>query len=220
MHELEKRVVARFVAERLPDVELLGLGSGTTVAKFIEELAKAEKYPKVIVSSNQIREVAESWGFDVLNEFDDLRPEITVDGADEIDPKGNLTKGGGGALLREKLLALNSERYVVIADHRKLVRRLGERFKIPIEVIPFGYKWTLRALEDLLGVRPTLRTVNDSPFFTDNGNYILDLPITVDRPSEVEAMLKRITGVVEVGIFVGLADEIYVAEGESVRKVK
>ncbi len=216
--EEEKRAVARHVAEMIPDVEVLGLGSGTTVAKFVEELVNLGKRPKVVVTSSQIERVAKAHGLTVVELEDEV--EITVDGADEVDPKGNLTKGGGGALLREKVLANSSKRYIIIADHTKLVDRLGTKTPIPVEIVPYGFKVTISALERMFGVKPKLRKLMDRPFVTDNGNFIVDLPIRVERPSEVETSIKVMNGVVDVGIFTGMADEIYVAKGNKVLRYK
>ncbi len=216
--EEEKRLVAKYVAEMLPEVEVLGLGSGTTVAKFVEEMARLGKRPKVIVTSSQIENVARKHGFKIVELEDTV--EITVDGADEIDPKGNLTKGGGGALLREKILANSTERYVVIADHTKLVDELGSRTPIPVEIVPFGFKQTIRALSSKFGVSPKLRLKGEMPYVTDNGNYIVDLPLRVKRPSEIESSIKLMNGVVEVGLFIGMANEIYIAEGKRVFRYK
>lgn len=221
MLEMEKRIVAREALKLISDVELIGLGSGSTVAIFVEELARSEHAPKlaVIPSSRQIEGVARSLGLKVVYP-DERRPDVTIDGADEVDRSLNLLKGGGGALLREKVLAFNSEIYVVIVDHTKLVDRLCSKRALPIEVLPYGVSWTVDKLERELNCSAELRMSGGSPFTTDNGNFIVDLRCPpLDDPGSIEREIKRIPGVVEVGIFSGLADCVYVASGTEVRRL-
>ncbi len=222
MIEFEKRVVAREALKLIGDAKLVGLGSGSTVAIFVEELAKSDRANKisVIPSSKQIEEVASDLGLKVIYP-DDERPEITVDGADEIDSDLNLLKGGGGALLREKVLAYNSSTYVIIADHTKLVERLCSKRALPVEVLPYGASWTLDNLRKRLNCDVGIRMKDLSPFVTDNGNLIADISCPpIDDPASIESEIKGVPGVVEVGIFVGLADLVLVARGSEVKVLR
>jgi len=218
--EMEKRIVARYVVDLVEGVELLGLGSGTTVAAFVEELASSHLASglKVIPSSSQIEKVAKENGLNVVDaEYG--RPELTIDGADEIDSQLNLLKGGGGALVREKILAVNSDYYVIIADHSKVVNLLCTRKPLPVEALPYGLSWTIDLLESALNAKATLRRDNRKIFISDNGNYIIDLKCSpLEDPEAVEKQLKLCPGVVDVGIFTDLADEVYVAFGNEVKR--
>ncbi|MEM0016927.1 MAG: ribose-5-phosphate isomerase RpiA [Candidatus Korarchaeum sp.] len=219
--EVEKRVAAREALELVRGVDLLGLGSGSTVAVFVEELAKSEHASRlsVIPSSRQIEGIARSFGLKVVYP-DRERPEVTIDGADEVDRNLSLLKGGGGALLREKVLASNSEVYVVIVDHTKLVERLCSKRALPVEVLPYGVRWTIDNLRKELNCDAELRVIGGSPFVTDNGNFIVDLRCPpLEDPLSLEREIKRIPGVVEVGIFNDLADCVYAASGAEVRKL-
>ncbi len=220
--EYEKRVVARKALELLKKerVELLGLGSGTTVAAFVEELAKSDLVAKIkaIPSSSQIEAEARRHGLTLVDpEYG--KPDLTIDGADEIDGELNLLKGGGGALVREKILATSSDYYLVIADHSKVVNRLCTKRPLPVEVLPYGYLWTKELIEGALNSEARLRYSGDGIFVSDNGNYILDVHCQpLEEPEPVEKLLKLYPGVVEVGIFTELVDEVLVAFGDEVRR--
>jgi ribose 5-phosphate isomerase A len=187
-------------AELLRPGMTVGLGSGRTLWDVI-----AQANPdgiRAVCASSRTEELAREAGFEVAEL--DGRLDLAIDGADEVDPQLGLIKGGGGALLREKLVILAAERFVVVAEESKRVERLGEGCRLPVEVVPFGWRNTRRALEEL-GLSGELR---GEPFVTDEGNYILDCPL----PGEVEleelsAEVKAITGVVEHGLFLGMAAE-------------
>ena len=139
--------------------------------------------------------------------------DLAIDGADEVDPKCNLIKGGGGALLREKIVASASSRVIIVVDETKLVDHLGA-FPLPVEVLPFGWQRTLRRLERL-GCKAALRERGGEPFLTDNGNYILDCRFgRIDDPPGLEQEIDLIPGVVESGLFLGLADLVLVGRRE------
>ncbi len=138
--------------------------------------------------------------------------DLAIDGADEIDPQLNLIKGGGGALLREKVVAAAARRFVVIGDSSKLVPRLGMRFALPVEIVPFALGPVQRRLE-ALGARAQLRLGTHEPFLTDNHNYILDcqFPGGIADPQALQAQIRAIVGVVEHGLFLGMARQALVA---------
>ena len=132
--------------------------------------------------------------------------DLTIDGADEIDPNLQMIKGGGGALLQEKMVAAASRELLILADHTKLVQHLGD-FPLPIEVIPFGWKQVQREIRETYQVEPTLRMLNDQPFISDHGHYILDCPFQqIENPDILTYELNGIPGVVDNGLFVNMAD--------------
>jgi ribose 5-phosphate isomerase A len=201
---------------------LLGLGTGSTAAIFIDllgERVRAGLRVTAIATSSRSRQQAESLGIPVVDELSGPI-DLAVDGADEIDPALNLLKGRGGALVREKLVAVSARRFVVIADRSKLVARLGVGV-LPVELLPFLWRETAHRLEGVAPLTWTLRGGLDSPFVSDNGNLVLDLtlPGGVPDPVALGAQLKGITGVVEHGIFAGLATACLVADPGGVKVI-
>ncbi len=206
----------------IPKKGVLGLGSGSTVALFAKELGQAISdgivNVQVVPSSYQAYQLAIEYGIPLTNL--DINPSLvlTVDGADEVDKDLNLTKGGGGALFQEKVVAFASDRLVIIVDESKLVDSLGTRFEIPVEVLPFALSVVKRKIASM-GVFPTIRMAQRKmgPVVTDNGNFIIDLkfPEPIDEPERVSVVLKMIPGVVETGLFIGMADEIHVGTEDS-----
>lgn len=208
-----KRRAAYKAAEYVTDGMRLGLGTGSTAAHFVtavgEKVAAGMKL-LCVPTSEATRKQAEGLNIPLttLDEIDAL--DLTVDGADEIGPGLSLVKGGGGALLREKVVACASARMIVIADDTKLVKTLGA-FALPIEVIPFGLGATRRAIETVLqdlGLSGplTLRQRDGATFLTDGGHYIIDAALgTIPDPQALADRLVAIPGVVEHGLFLGLA---------------
>jgi ribose 5-phosphate isomerase A len=216
----EKRRAAEYAANLVTDGMTVGLGSGTTAAIVVDLLGRRFSEGLRIVgvpTSDRTAQIAQSYGMPLrrLDERSDL--DITIDGADEVDPDLNLVKGGGGALLREKLVASAAKRFVVIVDESKCVSRLGERAPVPIEVVQFGWPSTRHRLE-LLGLTCELRG-GTQPFTTSNGNYILDCrsqgPIDLADP-EIARSIKLQTGVVEHGLFLRMAHVVVVGTSHSV----
>jgi ribose 5-phosphate isomerase A len=196
----------------------LGLGSGTTAHHFVDLVGKrvaAGLEIRCVATSEATEAQAKALGIPIgsLDQLSEL--DLTVDGADEVDPKLRLIKGGGGALLREKIVASASKRMVVIADSTKLVPQLGA-FPLPIEVVPFGLAATRRHIERAfaqLGLAGPIRLRGgSSPFITDGGHYILDCSLgAIADPEELSQILSPIPGVVEHGLFVGLARAAIIA---------
>lgn len=196
----------------------LGLGSGTTAHRFVDLVGKrvaAGLDVQCVATSEATEAQARALGIPLatLDEIPEL--DLTVDGADEIDPNLRLIKGGGGALLREKIVAAASKRMVVIADSTKLVPRLGA-FPLPIEVVPFGLAATRRHIEHAfaeLGLAGPIRLRGgSSPFVTDGGHYILDCSLdAIQEPEALSRILSPIPGVVEHGLFIGLARAAIIA---------
>jgi ribose 5-phosphate isomerase A len=212
--DLAKRSAAQRAVEAVRPGERLALGTGSTAAFAVRALAA--RFPGVswdcVASSESTATLARTLGFAVRELRGEDRFDRMIDGADEVDDRLNLTKGGGGALLREKLLAELSEHVVIVVDPSKLVPRLGSRALIPVEVVPFARPTVAREIERD-GFSTTVRRETDGrPFRTDNGNEILDLrpAAPLEDPGRAAADLHRHTGVVGVGLFVGLATKVIV----------
>jgi ribose 5-phosphate isomerase A len=213
-----KLAAAQRALELVEPGMLLGIGTGTTARFFITELgARAVgRHVRTVPTSRRSAELARSAGIAVVEEPE--RPiDLAVDGADEIDPLLRLVKGHGGALFREKLVAAAARRFVVVGDGSKLVERLG-RGAVPVEVLPFLWRQTAARLA-ALGPTWTLRGGTEEPYRTDNGNLILDLAFEdgVADPEGTAAAMKAVTGVLEHGLFIGLASAAIVATDDGVR---
>ncbi len=197
------------------------------MAIFAEELGKriseGENDIFVVPSSYQAYQLAIEHNIPLTNL--DLNPELvlTVDGADEVDNNLNLTKGGGGALFQEKVVASASKKLVIIVGESKLVEKLASRFLIPIEVLPFSLGVVRRKIV-AMGIEPMVRQAEKKmgPIVTDNGNFIIDLkfPKPIDDPAKVAIDLKMIPGVVETGLFIGMTDEVHVGKEDGVYILK
>ena len=195
----------------------LGLGSGTTSHFFVRALAEKVRQGLDVVgvpTSNATRELALELGVPLADLDDVPQLDVVIDGPDEIDHDGSMIKGGGACLLWEKIVARSSTKMVVVADDSKLVQTLG-RFPLPIEIVRFGQVSTTRLVRDLLGdfgyadVELTPRMTGSARLVTDSGNYIVDAHLQqVHRPAELTVELNRIPGVVENGLFVGIAHEV------------
>lgn len=209
-----KRAAAARALEAVTDGMRLGLGTGSTAKHFVALLGERVRGGLKVVgvpTSEATRAQAEAEGVPLTTLDETPELDLTVDGADELDSDLRLIKGGGGALLREKIVAAASRRMIVIADGSKRVERLG-RFPLPIEVIPFGLGATRRMIEDTLaqvGSSGNLRlrsASNGGPFVTDGGHYILDADLgRIEDPECLASALVAIPGVVEHGLFIGLA---------------
>ena len=212
--ERAKEAAARRAVEAVRPGEHLALGTGSTASYAVRALA--DRFPGVafdcVASSEATAALARSLGIPVRELRADDRFDRMIDGADEVDDRLNLTKGGGGALLREKLLAGLSREVVILIDPTKLVQFLGERSPIPVEVVPFARATVAHAIaHEGFSVTPR-RTPAGVPYLTDNGNEILDLRPTepLTDPARIAAELRARTGVVEVGLFVGVATQVLV----------
>jgi ribose 5-phosphate isomerase A len=204
----QKRDAAERALAEIDNHMVLGLGSGSTVAIFLKILAaRIQSGLRVtgIPSSRQTAARAGRLGIPLTDFAQHRRIDLTIDGADQIEEGSlNLVKGLGGALLREKIIAAAADRMVVIADATKLVARLGGRTPLPVEIAPFGWQVTIDRLAEI-GAAPLLRRKGEAPFITDNGNYVADCFVDPIAPA-LDRTLKSIVGVVETGLFMGLAD--------------
>lgn len=221
---MKRAAAARAIEFVTPDMKL-GLGTGSTAAHFVDllgEKVKAGLKVLCVPTSEATRAQAESLGIPLTTLDDTPALDLTVDGADEVGPDLSLIKGGGGALLREKIVAGASREMVVIADASKWVGKLG-RFALPIEVVPFGLAATRRAVEAVIGAKPcTLRKGKDGlAFVTDGGHFIIDAAMgEIDDPAALAASLNMIPGVVETGLFIGMARAVILAGADGVRVVQ
>ena len=224
-----KRAAAARALDFVQDGMKLGLGTGSTADIFLELLAERIRAGLKVTgtpTSERTRAKASALSIPVA-ELDALAPlDLVIDGADEADHNLDLIKGGGGALLREKIVAASSARMVVIADESKLVNRLGN-FPLPVEVVAFGHRTTasrIASVAQALGYRqmtPKLRMKDGQPFRTDGGNIIYDCPFReIAHAPSLAAALSTVTGVVEHGLFVGMASHLIIAGAAGVRVIE
>lgn len=215
-----KRAAAERAVELVENGMVLGLGTGTTAAFVIESLAHRVARGLSVVAiptSEHTAEMARRLGIPLTNFGEHRRIDLAIDGADEVERDTlNLVKGHGGALLREKIVAAASKRFIVVVDEEKLVDRLGEHFAIPVELVQFGWQATAAALEKL-GTRPELRQTDGHTFVTDGGNFILDCAFgPIAEPQRLEQSIKMTVGVVESGLFLGRSTAVIVASESGV----
>ena len=211
-NEIKQRVALE-ASQLVKEGMTVGLGSGTTMHWFVQALAERVKNGlqfTAVPTSAEVEKLARENGIvlKALNEVEHI--DLTVDGADEIDPQWNLIKGGGGALLQEKMVASASRKLVIIADHTKLVQHLG-KFPLPLEVVPYNYKHVQRKLEQSYQIRISLRKKNNQPFLTDHGHYTLDCYFNqITDAAALNHDLQVITGVVETGLFINMAGGVLI----------
>jgi ribose 5-phosphate isomerase A len=202
----------------------VGLGTGSTAAWLVQclgELVREEGLRiKGVPTSSRTAALARDVGIDVISLDEAKWLDVTIDGADEYDGNLNLIKGGGGALLQEKIVATASDQMVVIADISKQVETLGH-FPLPVEVIPFGWQTTKALIEemligmDVLGRSTSLRMNGESPYITDEGNHIIDLHLNrIGNPRQLSLVLNQIPGVVENGLFIDICDVVVIGYGD------
>ena len=219
-NEIKQRVALK--ATRLVEPGMtIGLGSGTTMHWFVIALAEQVKEGlqfTAVPTSTEVQKLAEEKGIKLktLNEVETI--DLTIDGADEIDPQWQVIKGGGGALLQEKLVAIASRKLVIIADHTKMVEQLGN-FPLPIEVVPYGWKHVQWRLKQLYKIEVSLREKNNQVFLTDHGHYILDCHFReITDATTLNGELNLIPGVVETGLFIDMVGGLYIGYADGTTK--
>jgi len=216
VEDAKKNAVLKAI-EPVKSGSVVGLGSGSTMAYAVRELARLQRDRKmelsVVPTSYQMEYLAASHGLKIMNLNEVARVDYSIDGADQVEQESlNLVKGGGGALLREKIVDSSARSLVVAVDESKLVPHLGGKQTIPVEVLPFACKYVLSEVAKM-GGRGRLRESNDKvgPVITDNGNFIVDADFgLIKNPAQLEKRLKRIPGVLETGLFIGLVERAYI----------
>jgi ribose 5-phosphate isomerase A len=219
----EKQLAARAAVQLVESGSIVGLGSGSTANCAIRLLGERVRQGLKIVgipTSQKTKQLAEQLGIPLSTLDEQPRIDIDIDGADEIDPNLNLIKGGGGALLREKIIASASRRFIVIAESAKQVAHLG-KFPLPVEVIPFAEP-VIKPRIEALGAQVKLRRyAYDNPFVTDEGHHILDCSFgQIANPAALSKQLHSIAGVVEHGLFIGMAEMAFIGKDGTVIQLK
>ncbi len=222
-HDLDglKKDAALKAMEFVRDEMVVGLGTGSTAKHLVIALGqqvRAGMKLRGVPTSQETAALAREVGIPLLDSENRWEIDVAIDGADQVDPAFNLIKGGGGALLKEKIVAASAKQFIVMVDHTKQVPVLGGSFPLPIEVIPFGWGSTAREIEALTKSRVVLRERNGTPFRTEAGNMIVDVHIDrIAQPGELETALNLIPGVVETGLFVGRTNVLIVGTPQGVR---
>jgi ribose 5-phosphate isomerase A len=211
--------IATRAADMVQDGSVLGLGTGRAATAFLHILAQriqAGLRVRGVPTSEASADLALELGIPLSGLEDTEVLDLDVDGADEVDPQGNLIKGYGGALLREKIVAMASRRLVILVGAEKLVPVLGSRGIVPIEVLPFALPWCRRRLA-AEGITSTPRKEGNARFVTDNGNYILDCAVSpLSQPAQLDQELRAIPGVLGSGLFLNMAPTVLIQEGDQV----
>jgi ribose 5-phosphate isomerase A len=219
-----KRQAALAAVEEIQDGMIVGLGTGSTASHFIRELGLRVQKDGIrilaIPTSEASRKLAIESGIILTTFRDHPAIDVTVDGADEVDPNLDLIKGLGGALVREKVVAHASKRVIIVVDDSKIVQKLGQRTPIPVEVAPFAADVVSQRLRQW-GGEPRLREKDGRTFVSDNGNTILDWHHgVIEQPAVLEKQIKAVTGVIDSGIFAQVANVVLVASGSTIRKLQ
>jgi len=225
--EEAKRRAAEEAVKHVEDGQIIGLGSGSTAAYAIRLLGERLRRGELrniygIPTSLQAAYEAIEASIPLTTLEEHPTVDVAIDGADQLDARLNLIKGGGAALLREKIVASCSRLYIIVADERKLARRLGEGCPIPLEVHPMAVKPVLRRLEEL-GARASIRMARGKvgPVVTDNGNLIIDADFgPLEDPEKLDRRLKAMPGILETGLFLGYADLAYIGTKTGLRKLE
>ena len=216
--ELEelKKLAGEKAAEKIKDGMIVGLGTGSTTEFALRKLGLRIREENLnftgIPTSIHTKRIAKEEKIPLTTLEENPEIDITIDGADEVDSYLNLIKGGGGALTREKIIAYNSKKVIIVVDDSKVVKALGIDFDLPVEIVKFGWTATKKALEELDCDVKLREIMKNEPYITDNGNYILDCEFEkIDDPPEIEKVINSIPGVVENGLFIDLVDEVIAA---------
>lgn len=207
--QLAARAAAVTAAAKLVEPGMtIGLGSGRTVWNLVEALGQRGVRQHVVAACRRTRDLARLWGLEVVDLDGRIEPDLVLDGADEVDPQLRLIKGGGGALLPEKILATATRRFVAVAESRRFVDRLGQNARLPVEVVRFGWPQTRRRILELLP-GAELRLARGHPYLTEEGHHILDCDVPEGTELvAVDQAIKLLPGVVEHGLFIGLAASV------------
>lgn len=224
LEDAKKRAAIEAV-KHVKNGSVIGLGSGTTAAHAIREIGKiiSQKNWRIlgVPTSHQAFLLAVECSIPVTTLDEHPQLGLNIDGVDQVDPELNMIKGMGGALAREKIVASASKLNIIVADETKLAKKLGVNQPVPVEVLPFATATVSSKIEKMKG-KPILRSGKGKvgPVITDNGNFILDVWVEpIDNPRDLDTKLKSVPGVVETGLFVGIADIVYVGTKDTVKKL-
>ena len=220
-----KKRAALEAVKHVQDGFIVGLGSGTTIAHAVQEIGEKIRRENMRVlgvpTSHQILMLAVSCGIPLTTLDEHPQLDVTIDGADQVDTKLNLIKGIGGALMREKIVASAAKQLVIVVDETKIAEKLGMNHPVPIEVLPLALSLVMAKVKEM-GGKPVLRQGKQKvgPVVTDNGNFILDVEFgVINNPEKLDARLKMVPGVLETGLFVGMADVVYVGGRTGVKRL-
>ncbi|WP_432717159.1 ribose 5-phosphate isomerase A [Staphylococcus equorum] len=210
--------------DQIKDGMIVGIGSGSTIELLVPKIAEKLEQSHIditgVCTSNKTAYIAKELGMRVVDVNDVDKIDIAIDGADEVDNQLNLIKGGGGALFREKVIDAMADRFIVLIDDSKCVDYLGQTFKLPVEVDKFNWLLVSKKIESYgkSNIKAIRRVVDDVPFITDNGNYILDLELYENIDAyEMHEYLIHLVGVLETGYFLDVADQIIVGSPDGVK---
>jgi ribose 5-phosphate isomerase A len=222
----QRLAAARRAAQEVRDGMVLGFGTGRAANSVLELLAERSRTEGLRVSgvpsSGRTEAAARALGLPLVTLDQHPRLDLTIDGADEVDPQRRVMKGAGGALMREKVLAAAAERFIIVIESAKLVSHLGATRGVPLEVLPFAFGACVRHVRDL-GGEPVQRMNGDTPAVTDNGNWVIDCVFPQDTLADAErldARLHTIPGLLETGLFVGLDPDVYAGTPDGLREIK
>ncbi len=209
-----KKLAGEKAVEHIKDGMIVGLGTGSTVEYSLRKLGTLVRDGlkiQGIPTSIHTQRIAKKENIPLTTLEENPVIDITIDGADEVDSNLNLIKGGGGALVREKIIAFNSKKVIIVIDDSKVVKALGIDIPLPVEITKFGWTSTKKTLENFECEVELRKVMGDEPFITDNSNYILDCEFErIAEPEQMEIDLNNIPGVVDSGLFIGLVDEVIV----------
>ncbi|MDX2253683.1 MAG: ribose-5-phosphate isomerase RpiA [Nitrospira sp.] len=219
-----KKAAALRAVEFVHDGMVVGLGTGSTAKHMVialGEKVRAGMTLRAVPTSQETAALARQSGITLIDTDNRWDIDVAIDGADQVDPGFNLIKGGGGALLKEKIVAASARQFIVLIDYTKQVPVLGGSFPLPIEIIPFGWGSTAREIQHLTKSPVVLRERHGAPFKTEAGNLIVDVHLArIEQPAELEIALNQIPGIVETGLFVGRTDILIVGKASGTETLR
>jgi ribose 5-phosphate isomerase A len=219
-----KKAAALKAVDFVRDGMVVGLGTGSTAKHMVIALGakvRAGMTLRAVPTSHETAALARQSGIPLIDTENRWEIDVAIDGADQVDPGFNLIKGGGGALLKEKIVAASARQFIVLVDHTKQVPVLGGSFPLPIEIVPFGWGSTAREIERLTKSPVVLRERNGAPFKTEAGNLIVDVHLArIEQPADLEIALNQIPGIVETGLFVGRTDILIVGKASGTETLR
>ena len=206
-----KKNAAEKAAKLVEDDMTVGLGSGSTLAEVVKTLGEKKSEAEFVCASTSTLQLADRMDLNLTSLKKNTELDITIDGADEVNPEFDMIKGGGGAHAREKIVANAARKVAIVVDKTKFVEKLGEKNPVPNEIIPFSHEHVSGLIESLGSETQLRKSTSGGPFVTDNGNYIIDADFgTIDNPAELGNKLNQVPGVIENGIFIDLLDRLFV----------